>query len=169
MERWKPVLGFEGRYEVSDQGNVRSFCKGKNRILSPGTGVHGYLYVLLYHSDGKRKIRLVHRLVVEAFIGSIPPKMDVNHKNGAKKFNYLENLEILSRSENQLHNYRELNPSHNRAKGEEQGSSLLTEKQVLKIRALSKSGMSLRKLAIKFRCSKSAVAHIVYRRSWKHI
>jgi len=168
-EEWKPVIGFEGRYEVSNLGNVRSLLKETVRTLKPGTGTHGYLYVLLYDSSGVRKVKTVHRIAFESFCGPIPEKMDINHKNGQKKFNKIENLEVMTRSENQLHNYRVLNPSRNRARGIQSGHARFKEKEVIDIRNLKNSGMSYGNIAKVFNCSISAICHIVKRRSWAHI
>ena len=168
-ERWRPVLGFEDRYEISNHGRICSLVRKTPRLMHPGTGTHGYLYVLLRKGDGKKHVRLIHRLVVEAFIGPISPKMDVNHKDGQKKFNHIENLETMSRSENQLHAFRVLHRTIKTPKGSEHGASVLTEKQVLQIRASNKGGASLNDLTKQFLCSKSAIAHIVKRRSWTHI
>lgn len=66
-ENWRAVVGYEGLYEVSDQGRVRSLKFGKTRILKYGKAGAGYLVVNLC-KDGKHKLMYVHRLVAEAFI-----------------------------------------------------------------------------------------------------
>lgn len=100
-EKWKPVVGFEGKYEVSDLGNVRSINylrTGKTKILSPGIN-RGYLHVVLW-KDGKGKHYYVHNLVVTVFKGPIPPGMQVNHINEDKTDNRLSNLEVVTHKEN---------------------------------------------------------------------
>lgn len=97
-EKWKPVKGYEGLYEVSNLGNVRSLRFGKVKVLKirPNSG---YLLVDL-RKDGKRKSLLVHRLVYTAFIGPITPGMTVDHINGIKTDNRVENLQLLSGANN---------------------------------------------------------------------
>lgn len=96
LEIWKPVLEFEGRYEVSNMGNVRGIKKGK--LLSP-TLRFGYPRVSLLLPNGKKKNAVVHRLVLEAFIGK--SDLTTDHINSIKTDNRLENLEYVSIRENQ--------------------------------------------------------------------
>lgn len=96
IEIWKPIKGFEGFYEVSNLGRVRSLESGrwKNRvkILKPGKLNNGYLKVTLF-KDGKPKTFLVHRLVAEHFIPNPLNLPQVNHKDENKENNCFENLE----------------------------------------------------------------------------
>jgi len=102
---WKPVVGYEGLYEVSDTGQVRSLPRNGtvsySRILRPNN-VRGYLQVAL-QKNGKRKDFKVHRLVADAFIPNPERKRTVNHIDGNKGNNRVENLEWATDSENQLH------------------------------------------------------------------
>lgn len=77
MEIWKDIKDFEGLYQVSNFGRVRSFYKGC-RILSPGETRRGYLRVCLC-KNGKRKSFLVHRLVAEAFLPNYFDYREINH------------------------------------------------------------------------------------------
>lgn len=89
MPEWKPVLGFEGVYEVSDSGLVRSLARRCNlgwcpatrdvrtRLLKPGTH-KGYKFVTLMQL-GVSRTRLVHRLVLESFVGPCPPGLECRH------------------------------------------------------------------------------------------
>ena len=92
MEKWKPIENYEG-YEVSSYGRVRS-----SRILSQYTGSWGYCVVNL-----KGDVKLVHRLVAEAFLPNPDEKRQVNHINGDKLDNLLENLEWATPSQNIQH------------------------------------------------------------------
>lgn len=114
-ETWKEVGGYSGLYEVSNLGRVRSLgrpCKAKNgatqhkraRILTQEITVHGYCRVRLYDRDGKATHFAVHRLVMEAFVGS--SEQQVNHINEIKTDNRLVNLEYVSRAENCNHGTR---------------------------------------------------------------
>lgn len=105
-ELWKPVVGFEGLYEVSNLGRVKTLAKKHNnytdKLLKPIKNPFGYVYVML---SGRKHI-FVHRLVAQAFILNKLNKPFVNHKNGDKEDNRHCNLEWCTRSENQLHGYR---------------------------------------------------------------
>lgn len=102
MEHWKEIAGFEGIYEVSDQGRVKSLGNDKSRkekILKPGKKRDGYLHVGLC-KYGHRKYLLVHRLVADAFIQN-PNNLDtVNHKDEDKTNNAASNLEWMTRADN---------------------------------------------------------------------
>lgn len=115
MENWKPVLGYEGLYEVSDQGRVRSVetivkssCRNggtrirPSKILRAAKKSNGYLSVDLGR-DGKIKTRAVHRIVAEAFLPAEPGKTQVNHKNLNKLDNRPVNLEWCTPGENIRH------------------------------------------------------------------
>lgn len=115
-EIWKPIEGYEGIYEVSDQGRVRNVKRG-GRLLSCVKVAHGYLCVSLY-KDGKQRMLLVHRLVALAFIPNPENKEQVNHKDLDKTNNTVGNLEWVTRDENLKHaeehrpsSQRERNPS----------------------------------------------------------
>ena len=116
IEEWKDVEGYEGRYQVSNMGKLRSVPFLQRYLLRTGEPAFrltrqksiatqpinsGYLIAHL-HKDGKRKAVLVHRLVAGAFIGP----GEVNHINGLKTDNHLSNLEIVTRTENHLHAVR---------------------------------------------------------------
>ncbi len=109
VEEWRDIKGFEGLYQVSDLGNVRSIDrviitnKGKEqhwngKLLTPFTNGTGYLCVHL-KKNNKRYMKYVHRLVVESIFGDIS-NMDINHKDFDRTNNKLSNLEILTRFDN---------------------------------------------------------------------
>ena len=98
-EIWKPVRNYEGLYEVSNLGRVKSLNykrTGKERILKAGKSGNGYLQVNLY-KDGNREQPLVHRLVATAFLDNADNLPEVNHKDENKQNNCVENLEYCSR------------------------------------------------------------------------
>lgn len=106
IEIWKPVKGFEN-YEVSNLGQVKSLNYNRTKgtkILKPGMDTNGYLQVHL-SKNGKHYAKSIHRLVAEAFIPNIDNKPEVNHIDGNKQNNKVENLEWVTRRENNKHAY----------------------------------------------------------------
>ena len=120
MEIWKSIQGYEGIYECSSLGKIRSldryvfnsekqiyfFIKGQELKLRKNK--NGYLQVGL-NKDGKRKMVYVHRIIAEIFLESGEGKNTVNHIDGDKNNNCVDNLEWCSYSENNKHSYKELN------------------------------------------------------------
>jgi hypothetical protein len=113
MENWKPIKGYEGWYEVSDLGNVRSvdrkvdFVDGryatyKGQLMKQSKHYHGYWIVNLFKNK-KQSTKFVHRLMAEAFIPNPNNKQVVNHKDGDKANNKLSNLEWVTQLENITH------------------------------------------------------------------
>ena len=98
-EIWCPIRGYEGIYEVSDQGRVKSIGYGKERILRPGRNTCGYLLVGL-RKNREQKWYLVHRLVAQAFIPNPDNLPQVNHKDENKTNNSVQNLEWCDRKYN---------------------------------------------------------------------
>jgi phosphomevalonate kinase len=100
-EIWKPCFNYENKYEVSNTGKVRKI-KTKRELIGH-ISISGYKRVSL-SKDNKNINRTIHRLVIQSFIGNIPNKV-VNHKNGIKTDNRLENLEWVTISENTKHSF----------------------------------------------------------------
>ena len=99
MEIFKDIKGYEGLYQVSNLGNVKSFHTGKERILKFKENRDNYLQVGLY-KDGKGKNYYVHRLVAEAFIPKIEEKTHIDHIDGNRQNNNVNNLRWCSQKEN---------------------------------------------------------------------
>lgn len=103
-EVWKNIEEYLN-YQVSNLGRVRSLNYNgtkETKVLTPGKCRNGYLKILLY-KDGIRETRLIHRLVAKVFILNIENKSHVNHKDGNKQNNCVDNLEWCSQSENVKH------------------------------------------------------------------
>lgn len=186
MECWRPVRG--GHYEVSDLGRVRRAVPGNGtwpgRILKPKRDKDGYLLVSL-SIDGQISTEKVHRLVAEAFIGPYPTGLQVNHRNGDKTDNRVNNLEYVTAKENNQHAFdlglntqrlkmRELGrlggaKVTDKRRGEHNGKARLTAEAVSRIRALARAGQSQSKIAPQVGVSKSAVKHVLRGRTWSHV
>lgn len=100
-EIWKDIKGYEGKYQISNLGRVKSL-NYNTKILKYNSDGHGYLKVILYKNN-KRKSHRVHRLVAEAFIPNLEDKNQVNHINGNKQDNRAFNLEWCTAKENVQH------------------------------------------------------------------
>ncbi len=96
-EIWKDIPNYEGLYQVSDFGRVKSFRKLKEKILKPTKNGIGYMKVILYKSDTKKQIT-VHQLVSIAFLNHAQNgnKLVIDHINDDKTDNRLENLQIVT-------------------------------------------------------------------------
>lgn len=117
VEEWRPVVGFEGLYEVSSLGDVRRIGpaaktghgRGGGAVIGRHVRKHmipgGYWHVQLWRKGGPKTL-LVHRVVAAVFIGPLPDGKEVNHLDGDKANNAATNLEYVTRSENMQHAYR---------------------------------------------------------------
>lgn len=172
-EIWKDIEGYEGIYQISNLGRVKSLIRVikrsdgkiktfKERILKPALNTFGYPYVNL-SKQGKVKSFVVHRLVVKAFILNIGNKSDVNHINGIKTDNRVVNLEWNTRSENVQHAF---DNGLNNNKGSKHTNSKLTEKEILEMR---NSKLTQTELAKIYNVSQSVISNIKNRKIWNHI
>lgn len=128
VEIWRPVVNYEGVYEVSTFGRVKRILIKKGTsggILSPIKNESG-LYVSL-HNENKKTFRKIHRLVMESFYGLNSDKPQVNHKDGNRWNNFIENLEWCTSSENVWHSHNILGVEHT-AYGENHKNSMTVSK-----------------------------------------
>lgn len=105
-EVWKTVLNTNGIYAISNKGRIRREVSYRHfyagRILNPSLAGRGYLS-FMFHVNKKRYRKYIHTLVLEAFVGKRPNNLQVNHKDGNKLNNNVENLEWLTCSQNNKH------------------------------------------------------------------
>lgn len=173
QEVWKDVIDYEGIYQVSNLGRLKSlsryikhwrggFLKSKEIIKKPFKSKSGYLITELSKNASKSKF-LIHRLVAEAFIPNPEEKPQVNHINGIKTDNRVENLEWNTRSENIKHadskGLRNL-------KGVNNSGAKLSEKEVIEIR---KSKNSISYLAFNYNVGTTCIKKIINKVTWKHV
>ena len=147
-----PIPSYQDRYALDEQGNVYAFPNKTHKDikqLKPKTSNKGYLYVSLCSKDGV-KDKTIHRLMAETFLGGCNA-LFVNHINGVRDDNRLENLELVTPSENALHGIHYLRT--NNAK--------FTHKQVVEIKEKVQSGMKQIDVALHFDASPQTINQII--------
>lgn len=181
-ETWKPIPGYPG-YDVSNQGRVRSYKKqfpGRagnwgiadkpQRILKPQPMTSGYEFVHLCYS-GKITPHSIHSLVLLVFVGPCPKEHGINHIDGCKTNNRLDNLEYATPSENMHHAYHVLGCTLPPVKqGPDHPDAKLTAAQALEIRTLYATGQYRQiDLAQRFNVVQTVVSAIVRGDSYKNV
>ena len=179
-EIWKDIVGYEGLFKVSSIGRVKGINRlvyvtkengnhhyrlVKERIKTMSIGNSGYLYVKINNIE--KRLFISHRLVAQAFIPNPENLPCINHKNGIKTDNRVENLEWISYKNNSRHAIDTGLFIHN-LKGENCSYATITDKIVLEIRGFH-GKMKQIDIAKKFNLNKKHVNMIVLRKIWKHI
>jgi hypothetical protein len=183
IETWKAVVGYEGEYEVSNRGRVRSLTRRANRSGSRRTGPYsvvirgkmlalntlqgnGYLYVdLMGKGCGGRA--LVHRVVLEAFVGPCPEGMECRHLDGDRRNNRLDNLCWGTRAENWDDKRR--HGTLNILRGEQSPQHKLKASDVARIRERHAAGERQAALGREYGIHQVTVSEIVTRKIWSHV
>lgn len=159
-EIWKTIP--EDFYEISSKGNIR---RKNKKILKLQVDKDGYLYVVLSCS-GKRPTKKIHRLVAEVFLPNPLKKPQVNHKDGVKSNNNVENLEWVTSSENINHAFK-LNLKNQ--KGSKHNGVKLTIEKINLFFKLRKEGITIKEIGKETGTPPKTVERILYRTSWKHL
>lgn len=179
QEVWAPIPDYEGIYEASSFGRIRSLDRmvtlrhrngklmqrlKKGRVLAPGIGVHGYQNVAL--SEGGNAVsKSVHVLVAAAFLGPRPDGLDVAHGNGCRTDNRIDNLRYASRTEN-IH---EQFTHGTKPVGEDCPNAKLSNEDVLEIVRLRRSGIGPGAIGRQFGVPSYHVSHIMSGRQWGRV
>lgn len=170
IEIWKDIAGYDGAYQVSNLGRVKSMpriivrpigtCMTKERIIKTYRLKGGYVNVMLRH-DGKSINHNVHRLVAEAFIPNKNPEYDcINHKDGDKTNNCVENLEWCNHSLNCLHAYDN---------GMSKKAGKLTDEQVREVRSRISNGEKIIDIANRMNVRKRIISNIKHHQTYNRV
>lgn len=178
-EIWKDITGYEGHYQISNLGRVRSLdtmAPNGNHVLVKKWGQirkisiskQGYFIVGLFKNNIQKTFK-VHRLIAFAFIEKPSGKNIINHKDGNKLNNSIDNLEWCTYKENSVHAV--LNNLINKARGERIGISVLTEAQAKEIKELCKTYKTeqIRRMLGFPRSKRHLIRSIKDNICWKHI
>lgn len=189
-EVWRDVPGYERLYQVSNMGRVRSVerlvpfyngaCRRYGGVMRPWGKRGSYLRIQL-RKDGRSKDLAVHHIVWAAFFGGRPKGFEINHKNGSKRDNRADNLELVTHSENIKHAYANgLIPTR---VGEGNTKAILTDEVVLwmrrRYRKVMRSRLTegkksaprgmIRALAQRYRVTTTTIKSAIKGETWKHL
>jgi len=167
-EQWKDVVGYEGLYQVSDMGRVKSLVRKNRRteiILKCSADEDGYLRVGLKPPRHSQQFFYVHRLVLEAFVGPQPPTMRCRHLDGNPKHNLLKNLRWGTYIENEGDKRKHGTVSI----GSHRPLAKLTDIDVIEIKTLATKGISQRKIAAKFNVCQHTICQVINKQTWRHV
>lgn len=177
VEEWRAVVGYEGLYEVSNHGRVKSVCRRvewqgtmttvRERILSL-CNRNGYRYVVLCNGGRKtRRNHFVHRLVLEAFVGPAPKGTECRHyPDGNRSNNRADNLSWATRKDNLADRDEQGTMLH----GEKHVHAIFTNSQVRRIIELWATGKYLQKeIAAMFGTKQAIISGIVSGKTWRRV
>jgi hypothetical protein len=170
-EEWRTLQDFPD-YAVSNYGNVKRIRQGrtngyKDRVLSANVSSNARYRRVSLLKNHERFDKHIHDIVADIFIGKKPNGMHVNHKDGNKLNNHIDNLEYVTPAENIRHAQR--TGLMKKQYGEHTSGAKITDEDVLKIIELRKKGYSIGKLITMFPVKVQTLAHIFHGRTWSHL
>ena len=171
-EIWKDIIGYEGLYQISNFGRVKSLAKPcgftnlPEMIRRTKVKPNGYEIIILSKNNQKKTFH-IHRLVAMAFLNDYSDKLDVNHKDGNKLNNKLTNLEMCTHSENIRHAYT--TGLMKAASGEKSGRSKLTRQMVLDIRNAFELYHNYSKVGNLFNVNSGTIHAIINGITWREV
>lgn len=157
-ERWAAIKGYEGLYEISDRGRIKSFYSDPPQILTCNINTPGYVQVGLYKNK-KLSLVKVHALVLTTFISARPLGLVCDHLDGDKENNHVANLEWVTQKENVQRGGMIKN----------RNGCFLTDQQVLAIREKGAKGATHLSIAKDYFVDSSTICRILSRKTWNHI
>jgi len=161
IEVWRKIIGFDGQYEISNLGNVRS----NNKLSTDGRFFKGKK-LAVYNSGSYLRVstlrKPVHRLIAESFIPNPENKPCINHKNGIKTDNRIENLEWCTYSENVIHAYQ----TGLMKRGSDNANSKINQIDATRMRKMKEQDLSTNTIIWFFEVSKDIVYSVLSKRSW---
>lgn len=158
------IKGYKYLYSINRKGEIYSYHS--NKLMKLMKDKDGYLKVNL-SKNGKSRKYIVHRLVAQTFLENPNKFPQVNHKNGIKDDNRVENLEWCTVSSNHKHAFKIGLKNH---KGSKHPNSKLTEKEVLNIRRYYKiKNITQQELANKYNVDRKTIGRIINRVTWRHV
>lgn len=182
-EEWRDVIGCEGLYEVSNFGRVRGVTRFvpicahtwqegcerivRGKIRKPSIDKRGYFRFVLRHVDGKLKLRIAHRMVLESFVGPCPANMEGCHNDSDSQNNNLSNLRWDTRKGNAFD--RIANNTHPKGELNFGGGRKLTDLSVCEIKTALAKGETGAYLSRKYGVTPTMIARINTGKAWSHI
>lgn len=170
IEEFRDIPGYEGYYQISNLGEVKSFYRNRERILKHSKDKDGYRIIGLTNNNNNNKVKTerIHRLVLKTFKPDEEFKdAQVNHKNGIRYDNRLDNLEWCNHSENTIHSFRVLGRKSADISREKNPKSKLNENKISIIRqAYNKGYLNQPELANIFGVTQATISGIVLNKSW---
>lgn len=166
-EEWRDINGYEGLYQVSNFGRVKSFHRGTTKIIKPQINRKGYLNITM-NKNGMQKTFRIHRLVAEMFILNTDCKPQVNHRDGHKLNNHVNNLEWVTEVENVHHAFL----SGLVSQGSTRNTAKLTHEQVQDILqncVIGDLSFGLSAFARKFNVDRTTIAAVIHGERYKNV